>query len=121
MSNAYLIISELEEIALDIKINLNNRLLTHVDKDIELPILTPNPLIYGHTIGVPENEFDDDDTNLLKLQRYTKRCKQAWECWKNDYLRALHERHDIKNNPSKKELQEGDILIIKPNEKNRGN
>ena len=52
--NAHLTISELEETALDIEINLNNRPLTYVDNDIELPILTPNSLIYGHSIRVPE-------------------------------------------------------------------
>ena len=90
LGNAYLTISELEEIALDFEITLNNRPLTYVGNDIELPILTPNSLIYGHSIRVPENEFDDDDRNLLKRQRYTKRCKQApWNRWKNDYLKAL--------------------------------
>ena len=70
LGNAHLTISELDEIALHIEINLNNRLLTYVDNDIELPILTPDSLGYGHSIRVQENEFDDDDTNLLKRQRY---------------------------------------------------
>ena len=78
-------------------------------------------MIYGHSIRAPENEFDDDDTNLLKRQRYIKQCKQAaWNHWRNGYLRALLERHDIKHKPSKKELKEGDIAIIKCDEKNRG-
>ena len=94
--------------------------MTCVDNDIGLPILTPNSLIYGHSIRVPKNEFDDDDTNLLKRQRYIKRCKQAAQnLWKNDYLRALRERHDVKRKPSMKELKEGDIVIIKSDEKNR--
>ena len=66
LGNAHLTISELEEIAVDIEINLINRPLTYVDNDIELPILTPNSLIYGHSIRVPENKFGDDDTNLSK-------------------------------------------------------
>ena len=53
--------------------------LHYVDNDTELPTLTPDSVIYGHSIRVPENESDDDDTNLLKRQRYIKRCKQsAW-------------------------------------------
>ena len=116
----YKSISELEEIALDIEINLNKRPLTYVD-DIELSILTPNSLIYGHSIRVPGNEFDDDNTSLLKRQRYIKRCKQAtWNRWKNDYLRALLDRHDMKHKPSKKELREEDIVTIKSGKKNRG-
>ena len=66
LGNTQLGISELEEVALNIEINLNNRPLTYVDNDNELPMLTPNFLIYGHRIRVPENELDDDDTSLLK-------------------------------------------------------
>ena len=69
--NAHLTISELEGIALDIEININNRPLLYVDNDIELPILTPNSLIYGHSIRVQENGFDDDDTNFLKRESFT--------------------------------------------------
>ena len=69
--NAHLTISELEGIALDIEININNRPLMYVDNDIELPILTPNSLIYGHSIRVQENGFDDDDTNFLKRESFT--------------------------------------------------
>ena len=109
------------EIAVDIEINVNNKPLTYVDNDTELPIITPNSLIYGHSIRVPENEFDDDNTNLLKRQRYIKHCKQAaWNRWKNDYPRALRKRHDMKHKSSKKELKQGDISIIKSDEKNRG-
>ena len=79
----------MEEIALDIEINLKNRPLTYIVNDIELSILTPNPLIYGHSIRIPKNELDHDDTKLLIRQRHIKRCKQAaWNSWKNDYLRA---------------------------------
>ena len=53
LGNAQVTISELEEIVLDIEINLNNRPLTYVDNDTELPILTSNSLIYGHSIKVP--------------------------------------------------------------------
>ena len=69
--NAHLTISELEGIALSIEININNRPLMYVDNDIELPILTPNSLIYGHSIRVQENGFDDDGTNLLKRESFT--------------------------------------------------
>ena len=69
--NAHLTISELEGIALDIEININNRPLLYVDNDIELPILTPNSLIYGHSVRVQENGFDDDDTNFLKRESFT--------------------------------------------------
>ena len=84
-------------------------------------ILTTNSLIYGHSIRAPENRLGNDDTNLLKRQRYIKRCKKAaWNRCKNDYLRVLRERHDMIHKPSKKELKEGGIVIIKSDEKYRG-
>ena len=87
---AHQTISELDEIALDNEINLNNRPLTYVGNDIELPILTSNSLIYCQSTRVPKNKFDDDDINLFKRQRYIKRCKQAARNpSKNNYLRPL--------------------------------
>ena len=84
-------------------------------------ILTTNSLIYGHSIRAPENRFGNDDINLLKRQRYIKRCKKAaWNRWKNDYLRNLGERHDMRHKPWKKEVKEGGIVIIKSDEKYRG-
>ena len=79
--------------------------LMYVENGIELAILSPNSLIYSHSIRVSENVFDDD-SNFLKRQRYIKQCKQAaWNGWKNGYLRILRMRHDTKHKPSKKELK----------------
>ena len=69
--------------------------MTYLDNDTELRIVTPNSLIYGYSIRTPEHEFDDDDTNINQA---------AWDRWKNDYLKGLHERHDMKHKPSKNEL-----------------
>ena len=69
--------------------------MTYLDNDTELQIVTPNFLIYGYSIRTPEHEFDDDDTNINQA---------AWDRWKNDYLKGLHERHDMKHKPSKNEL-----------------
>lgn len=49
LCNAHLTIVELEEIALDIEINLNNKPMPYVDNDMGVPIVTPNFLIYGHS------------------------------------------------------------------------
>ena len=58
---AKLIKQELEEVILDIEINLNNRSLMHIDDDIQFLVLTPNILIHGQPITIPEEQFDDDD------------------------------------------------------------
>ena len=59
----YVTISELEEIALEIEINLNNRPLTYVRNDIELLILTPNSLIYGHSVR--ESEYQKMSSTMI--------------------------------------------------------
>ena len=58
---------ELEEVILDTEINLNNRLLMYINDHIQFPILTPNILIYGQPITVPEEQVDDDD-KIIKRQ-----------------------------------------------------
>ena len=58
---------ELEEVILDTEINLNNRLLMYINDHIQFPILTPNILIHGQPITVPEEQVDDDD-KIIKRQ-----------------------------------------------------
>ena len=58
---------ELEEVIQDTEINLNNRLLMYINDHIQFPILTPNILIYGQPITVPEEQVDDDD-KIIKRQ-----------------------------------------------------
>ncbi|PFX15899.1 hypothetical protein AWC38_SpisGene19865 [Stylophora pistillata] len=46
--------TELEEVLLDIEVALNNRPLSYVDVDIQLPILTPSSFLYGQPNMIPE-------------------------------------------------------------------
>jgi len=76
-----LLVSELEEIMLDIEVNLNNRPLMYLEDDITFPTLTPNTLIYGQPIKVPEEDQDDEDDNdMKKRKKYIQQCKDA--AWK---------------------------------------
>lgn len=88
---------EFEEVVLDIETNLNNRPLSYVEDDIQMPILTPNSLMYDQIAYLPEHEVDDiDEHDLRKRARYLKRCKDAvWARWRNEYLKGLRERHRI--------------------------
>ena len=52
---------ELKEVILDTEINLNNRRLIYINDDVQFQILTPNILIHGQPITIPEEQFADDD------------------------------------------------------------
>ena len=121
VGNAHLTMEEMQEVMLDIEINMNNRPLTYIDDDIEQPILTPNALLHGQIIYVPDIELDEGNPDIRKRQRYINRCKKAaWRRWNNDYLKALRERHNMKCKTSSMQIKEGDVMLIKSSEKNRG-
>ena len=112
---------ELEEVILDTEINLNNRPLMYIDDDIQFPVLTPNILIHGQPITIPEKQFDDDDEVMKKRQHYIKRCKDAaWNRWNKEYLRSLREKHNMKNSQRHMEIEIGDVVLIKGNDRHRG-
>eukprot|EP00794_Sanderia_malayensis_P018542 gene18542-biopygen15623 len=113
---------ELQDAILEIQLVLNNRPLTYCEDDIELPTLTPNMLIFGKSNYLPlENPSDIDDKDLRKRARYLRKCKDAlWKRWQGEYLRALRERHNVMHKVTQRELEIGDVVTIKGDEKNRG-
>ena len=38
----------------------------YIDDDIQFPVLTPNILIHGQPITIPEEQFGDDDKVINK-------------------------------------------------------
>ena len=121
IGKAKLMKQELEEAILNTEINLNNQPLMYIDDDIQFPVLTPNILIRGQPITIPEEQFDDYDEVIKEWQQYIKRCKDAaWNRWNKDYLRSLRERHNMKNNQRHMEIASGDVVFIKVNGKHRG-
>ena len=48
--------TELEEVAIDIEITMNNRPLSYVEDDVELPILTPNSIVHMNPTYIRELE-----------------------------------------------------------------
>ena len=115
--------NELEGVLLDVEQTLNNRPLSYVEDDIQLPVLTPNSLIFGQPNLIPteEESFLDDKGDLRKRFRFVQKCKDnAWSRWTQEYLKGLRERHDLKHDGNRTEPNTGDVVIIKGDEKNRG-
>ena len=121
MGYAHLTMVEMQEVMLNIEINMNNRALTYLDNNIEQPILTPNVLLHSQIINIPDIQLEEDNPDIRKRQQYINRCKQAaWRRWSNDHLKALRERHNMKRKTLSIQIKKGDVMLIKPSEKNRG-
>ena len=110
---------EMEDVLLDVEITLNNRPLSYVEDDIQLPILTPNSLIYNSSL-IPEEDPDNiEETDIRKRAKFIKKCKEmVWNRWRSEYLTGLRERHKIIHGKDNK-LKVGDVVIIKGDERNR--
>ena len=122
IGKALLTFYELEEVLLDVEQTLNNRPLSYVEDDIQLPILTPNALILGEINLIPteEESYQIEKGDLRTRFRYLKRCKDnIWSRWTNEYLKGLRERHIMKHGKNTK-VKIGEVVIIKSEEKNRG-
>ena len=63
---------------LDVEVALNNRPLSYVEDDIQLPLLTPNLLQFGRLNLLPESEdHQQENPDLRKRARYLARCKDV--------------------------------------------
>ena len=112
---------ELSEVLLDVELCLNNRPLSYVENDIQMPILTPNIMIFGQPNHVPEQDADNvNDKDLRKRARFLRDCKtKIWKRWTNEYLRGLRERHNLIHNGKSNKIAVGDVMLIKGDERNR--
>ena len=113
---------ELEEVLLDVEHTLNNRPLSYVEDDVQLPALTPNSLTFGEITRIPEEQsYHIEKGDLRKRFKYIQKCKDnAWTRWTQEYIRGLRERHNLKHNGKHSEIKIGEVVIIKSDEKNRG-
>ena len=121
VGNAKLRWDELQDVLLDVELSLNNRPLSYVEDDVEMPILTPNIMMFGQHNCVPEEDVNDvSDADLRKRARYLRDCKnKVWTRWTNEYLRGLRERHDLTHKGKQSNINVGDVMLIKGDDRNR--
>ena len=113
---------ELEEVILDVEVAVNNRPLSYVEDDVELPVLTPATMMYSQSNLLPEEDADAvENVDLRKRARYVRRCKDIlWSRWTTEYIRSLRERHNLKHKTKDLTLKVGDVVLIQSEERNRG-
>ena len=81
---------ELEEVLLDVENTLNNWALTYVEDDAEYPILTPNTLVIGQNLILP-------DENLETIFNYIRKCKEAaWLRCRIEYVKSFRDPYNMK-------------------------
>ena len=88
--------NELEEIIIDIETTINLRPLCYVEDDIEVPLLTPNVMLFGQPNVIPQQDPGAiQDRELRKRAKYPRKCKDAlWSRWSSEYVKYLRERHN---------------------------
>ena len=110
------------EVVLDAEVALNNRPLSYLEEDIQLPVLTPASFLFQGPILLPEQDpAVVENKDLRKREKYLRKCKDhLWSRWTAEYLRTLRERHCMMSGKMESKLQVGDVVIIKSQERNRG-
>ena len=76
---------------------MNNRPLSYIEEDVQLPTLTPNSMLFLNQNCLPElKPHHQEDTNMRKRAKFLRRAKdEMWRCWTNEYMQALREHHLI--------------------------
>ena len=120
IGGANLVWSELEEVLLDVEVTLNNRPLTYLEDDVQLPTLTPHAMMFGQPNQLPEDDSDKiESKDLRKRASYLRRCKDVmWTRWTEEYIRSLRERHN--HQKGKLLIKTGNVVLIQGDERNRG-
>ena len=121
IGNGTVTYEELEDVVLDVEVALNNRPLSYLEDDVELPVLTPNSLLNVNPVQVPElkaHHLENED--LRKRAKFLRKCKQAmWRRWSREYVRSLRERHVNATGKQAAVPRRGSVVIIQDENKNR--
>jgi hypothetical protein len=114
---------ELSEVMLDIETQINRRPLCYMEDDVELPTLTPSTFLFQRSNQLPEQEpWREEEKSLRRRAKFLITCKKnLWNRWRREYLTALRERHNLTHQTTKFKISVGDVVIVKSDDKNRGN
>ena len=93
----------------------------YLEEDVQLPTLTPNSFLFTNSNILPEHApCPLDERDLRKRAKFLLKTKDAmWHRWTSEYLRALHEQHQLKYGNTGNHLAVGDVVIIKAVEHHR--
>ena len=86
VGNGTLTWAELQDMLLDVEVAQDNRPLSYVEEDVQLPLLTTNMLQFGCPNLLPDPEAcHQENPDLRKHARYLARCKDViWKRWSTE-------------------------------------
>lgn len=121
VGNGLLTLEELEEVVLDVEVALNNRPLTYLEDDVQLPVLTPCSMLSINPNVLPEvGAYHLEDSDLRKRAKFLRKCKEAmWKRWSQEYIRSLRERHKQQVGKQTSYPNIGEVVIIRDEDKKR--
>ncbi|KAJ7996952.1 hypothetical protein DPEC_G00223860 [Dallia pectoralis] len=95
---------------------MNSRPLVPVSNDPEDPFILSPSMLLTQKVGVPPPPGDFTDKDLLTKQwrQVQALANNFWNRWSREYLATL--QHRMKWTKSKRNLQEGDIVLLKDNQ-----
>ena len=104
---------ELQEVLLDVENTLNNRSLTYVEDHVEYPILTPNALVIGQNLMLPDEILETKDKDLCKrFQNAKKQGGSYGEKNISSFWKYENQRPNVNS---------GEVVVIQSDDQNKGN
>ena len=119
LGRAFIPLSKLETIIVEIEAMLNDRPLTYVSSDITDPeALTAAHLIYGRRILFVPNTTEEiiDPTYMSgwdvrkQVDTHSQLIQQFWSHWRRGYLTALRKLHKTTGH-NKQLIKKGDVVV----------
>ena len=114
---------ELEEVLSDVEVSLKNWTLTYIEEGSEYSVLTPNSMIFGRNIKLPDDSPEEEEAsdNWKKWQWYAHKSKEpALKRWVHEYLAALRESYNLGHKEKPMKINIKDVVMIKGDKKNCG-
>ena len=121
VGNGTLSRNELSDVVLDVEIAINNRPLSYLEDDVDMPVLTPSSMLHLRPNQLPElSTYHIQEPDLRKRAKYLQRCKEVmWSRWTKEYVRSLRERHSRSGGQQTPHPSVGDVVIIQDESRNR--
>ena len=112
LGKATLRYNEMLTVLSEIEVILNNRPLTYLYVDeVEEP-LTPNHLIFGHSLNLSAERIPQTDDMDKRFRFVNTLLEHFWKCWSSEYLQELREHWKNSSSKSKRYIQENDVVLI---------